>query len=109
MSISKRILFGDDPSDDGARQLLADQTARFLEPFKFKIPSRRRNRLSARPYWDPFWASCIEAAARELEIQIVHINDQACTRTQLDADVVRKRSEEIHRRKIKDHSTRYVR
>jgi hypothetical protein len=54
MSVSKRILFGDDPADDEARSTLADSTRHFLEPYKFKIAIRRRNRASVPPYWDPF-------------------------------------------------------
>ena len=50
MSLSKRILFGDDPADDEARAQLHEKTLKYLEPFKFKIPTRRRNRLGIGGY-----------------------------------------------------------
>jgi hypothetical protein len=49
MSMSKRLLFGDNPADDAARQRLAEETRQFLERFKFTIPTRRRNRLGVGP------------------------------------------------------------
>jgi hypothetical protein len=100
VSVSKRILFGNDPADDNARQRLAEETRAFLEPFKFKIPARRKNRLGLGPYWDPFWRSSLSSAAKELDIKIVHINDQVCTASQAEADAVRSRAEVIHQARL---------
>ncbi|WP_441255674.1 hypothetical protein [Tardiphaga sp. 285_C5_N1_2] len=62
MSMSKRMLFGNDPVDDHIREKLRKDTEEFLEPFKFKIPTRRKNRLGRGPHWDPYWRSCLTAA-----------------------------------------------
>jgi hypothetical protein len=100
VSLSKRILFGNDPADEGARQQLREETARYLDGFKFKIPTRRRNRLGVGPHWDPFWPSSVMAAAKELNVVTVQINDQVCTRTQAHSDAVRVRAQAIHQTKV---------
>jgi hypothetical protein len=96
MSMSKRILFGNDPADDHIREKMREDTIAFLEPFKFKIPTRRKNRLGRGPHWDPYWRSCLTAAAEELGVEKVHINDQLCVRTQAEAKVVKSRAEALH-------------
>ncbi len=99
MSLSKRIFFSNDPADDEARRRLDEQTRRRLSPFKFKIPTRRRNRLSTSPYWDPMWQASLIAAAKELTVETVFINDQMCVRTREEAEAIRARAEAIHRAK----------
>lgn len=89
MSYSKRVLFGDDPADDAARRHIAETTAKYLEPFQFKVPTRRRNRRKVGPYWDGAWPSIVAAAAKNLNIDSVQINDQRCFKTQKDADAVK--------------------
>jgi hypothetical protein len=101
MSMSKRILFGNDPADDHIREKKRKDTEAFLEPFKFKIPTRRRNRLGRGPHWDPYWRSCLTAAAEELSIEAVQINDQLCVKTQAHAVAIKNRAEELHRARIK--------
>jgi hypothetical protein len=106
MSYSKRILFGDDPADDPIRAQLQAQTEKFLEPFKFKVPTRRRNRSGGGPYWDAAWHSCVIAAATELNVRTVNINSQVCMRSQAEADAVRSRAEEIHAKKLDERVLR---
>ncbi len=96
MSYSKRVLFGDDPADDAIRQQLAQRMEQWLEPFKFTIPTRRRNRLNVGPYWDSSWPSVIASTAKELKIDFVRINDQLCFKTQAEADAVKALSEKRH-------------
>jgi hypothetical protein len=97
MSLSKRILFGDDPADGEARARLYEQTCKHLEQFKFKIPTRRRNRLAIGGYWDAIWPGSLQSAAKELNVQTVQINSQLCTRTQPEADSISARAEVIWR------------
>src|SRR5712691_11261559 len=78
MSLSKRILFGDDPADREARARLDEQTCKHLEQFKFKIPTRRRNRSAIGGYWDAIWPGSLQSA-KELNMQTVQINSQLCT------------------------------
>jgi hypothetical protein len=96
LSMSKRLLFGDNPADDVARQRLVEATQKFLEPFTFKISTRRRNRLAAGPYWDTAWGSTLRTAADDLDIKAVQINSQFCVRTQAEADAIRARAETLH-------------
>lgn len=103
MSYSKRILFGDDPADDGVRQRLSETVSRRLEPFKFTIPTRRRNRLGAGPHWDRFWPWNLTAAAKELSIETVQINSKMCVRTQAECDAIRARAEVLHQASIKEY------
>lgn len=104
MSMSKRLLFGDNPADDAARQRLADETRQFLERFKFTIPTRRRNRLGVGPHWDSAWGSSLRSAADELSVKGVQINSQFCVQTQADATAVRALAEAIHQAKLERYS-----
>ena len=102
MSLSKRILFGNDPADDEARSRIHENTLKYLEPFKFKIRTRRRNRLPIGGYWDTIWPGSVQSAADELNMQTVRINSHVCTKTQAEADLVSARAEEIYRART-DH------
>jgi hypothetical protein len=104
--MSKRLLFGDNSADDGARQRLADETRHFLERFKFTIPTRRRNRLGVGPHWDSAWGSSLRSAADELNIEAVQINSQFCVQTQTDATAIRARAEAIHQARLERYSDR---
>jgi hypothetical protein len=55
VSYSKRVLFGDDPADDAIRQQMAQRMEQWLEPFKFTVPTRRRNRRNVGLCWDSWW------------------------------------------------------
>ncbi|QQN66756.1 hypothetical protein JIR23_14245 [Bradyrhizobium diazoefficiens] len=101
MSLSKRILFGDHPADDGARARLREQTLKRLELFKFKIPARRRNRMGMGGYWDSIWPGSVQSAADELNIDTVQINSQVCTKSQGEADAISARAKEIHQERAK--------
>jgi len=76
---------------------LYEQTFKHLEKFKFKIPTRRRNRLAIGGYWDAIWPGSLQSAAKELNVQTVQINSQLCTRTQPEADSISARAEVIWR------------
>lgn len=106
MSYSKRISFGDDAADDAIRAQLQANTERLLEPFKFKVSTRRRNRSGAGPYWDAVWHSSVIAAATELNVQTVNINNQVCMRSQAEADAVRARAEAMHAKKLEERVLR---
>jgi hypothetical protein len=107
MSYSKRILFGDNPADDGIRQQIVQRMEQWLEPFKFTIPMRRRNRLNVGPHWDSWWPSIIASTAKELKIDFVRINDQLCFKTQAEAEEVRVLSEKRHRAEIEKFLATY--
>jgi len=100
MSFSKRILFGNNPTDDHLRKRLADLTLGRLKHFQFKVSLRKRNRTGFGPHWDPFWRSSVHEAAAELKIETVNINDQACTKTQAEADAIKLRAELVHKAKV---------
>lgn len=106
MSFSKRILFGDDPRDDTVRAQMQEQTRAFLEPFKFKIPTRRKNPLPG-PRWDLRWLSALQRAIAELKFETVNINDQVCTRSKDEAALIKARAEELYRRTL-DEDTKYL-
>jgi hypothetical protein len=101
MSYCKRVLFGDDPADDEARQQIAQATANYLAPFTFKIPTRRKNRLKVGPYWDGAWSSIVAEAAKALNIESVQINDQRCFKSQEEADAVNALAEQNHQAWLK--------
>jgi hypothetical protein len=97
MSLSKRILFGNDPADDGARAKLHEKTRQVVELFTFKIPPRRRNRLKYGAYWDSIWPGCVCRAADELGLEYVTINSSVCLKTKAEADSVIARAEVLYR------------
>ncbi|QWG18794.1 hypothetical protein KMZ68_02555 [Bradyrhizobium sediminis] len=101
MGYSKRVLFGDDPADDEARQRIAQSTANYLAPFTFKIPTRRKNRLKIGQYWDGAWPSIVAEAAKALNIESVQINDQRCFKSQEEADSVKALAEQNHQAWVK--------
>lgn len=100
MSYSKRIFFGDDPADDHIRLLIAAQTIKRIEAFKFQIPLRRRNRHMGRPHWDPRWPSIVQSAAEELKIETIQVNDQQRFKTKADSDAVKDLSEKRYKERI---------
>jgi hypothetical protein len=103
MSYSKRILFGDDPTDDPIRAQLQEKTRAFLEPFTFKIPTRRKNPLPG-PRWDPRWRWALHRAVDELDIETVNINDQVCARSKADADLIRAKAEKLYQEALRSVS-----
>lgn len=76
MSLTKRIFREKDPAFEDVRQNHAISNEEYFKQFPFRLPTRR---LPKRPIynkrWDPLWPSCINKAARELDIETVHIND----------------------------------
>jgi hypothetical protein len=100
MSLSKRILFGDDPADDAARAALRERARRLIELFTFRIPTRRRNRLGIGPYWDPNWPGCVYRAAKELKVEHITINSHVCTQTQADADSIVTQAEVLYKASV---------
>ncbi|MCP3476078.1 hypothetical protein NLM33_38260 [Bradyrhizobium sp. CCGUVB1N3] len=101
MSLSKRILFGDDPANDEARARIHERILKRLELFTFKIPTRRRNRLGMGGYWDPIWPGSVQSAAGELKIDTVQINSHVCTRSQAEADAISARATEVYQERVK--------
>lgn len=104
MSYSKRVLFGGDPADDGARIAIAVAAAKKIDEFRYKIPMRRKNRLGNTPRWDPFWPNSIERAAKELGIAYIQVNDQICTRTREEAARVKEKAELLWEQRHVDFS-----
>jgi len=97
MSLSKRILFGNDPADGAARAHLYEQARQVVELFTFTIPTRRRNRLGIWPYWDSIWPGCVHRAADQLNLEHVTINSRVCTKTQADADSIVAQAEALYK------------
>jgi hypothetical protein len=100
VGLTKTILFGDDPAHDAIRQAMSDAAANRIAAFPFSIPTRRRNRIRQRPYWDPYWPSSVSSAAKELGIGTILVNSRRCTRTKEEADAILFRAEKIHAQKI---------
>jgi hypothetical protein len=104
MSVSKRILFGDDPAYDQARREIVENVSQTIDAYKFSIPTRRRNRLGSGPYWDATWPSCVHSAADELGIRTIGVNSRICTKTQEEADAILAQAALIHKKRIAERS-----
>jgi len=106
MSLTKTILFGNDPAHDGIRQTISEAAARRIAAFPFSIPTRRKNRLGRGPYWDPFWPHSVSSAAKELGIETILVNSKCCTQTDNEARAIRDRAEAIHKNQIAEWERR---
>jgi hypothetical protein len=92
VSLTKRIWIDRDPAYESARREYAEKAAEYRSEFIIRLPIRRRNSLASRPHWDPIWPSSLARAARELEIEIVNVNEGMFFRTVVDRDEVEKRA-----------------
>lgn len=100
MSLTKRIFIDRDPAYAEVRRKAAEEIRQHLAAFTHRLPTRRRNRWSARPHWDPLWPSSLAEAARELGIESVNVNDGMLFRTAVDRDAVKVRAEELWQVKV---------
>jgi hypothetical protein len=94
MSMTKRILFGNDPRDDAVRERMRAETSNYLSGFPHRIAMNRRNPTGA-THWDTSWRMSLEAAARELQLEVVRINGGMFTREEAQRDSLRSRAEAI--------------
>lgn len=62
-----------------------------------RIPTRRKNPLHGRR-WDPNWPSCLSRAARDLGVEAVNINDGLFVATEVEAERVKERAQELWER-----------
>ena len=90
MSMTKRYLF--DPAFAEQRRQAAETA---VAAFPHRLPARRRNKLSARPYWDPLWESALYGAAAELKIAHITVNASLGFASEADRDRVRERAESL--------------
>lgn len=87
MSMSKRLLFDNDPAD-AARERLRALTRDHLAPFVHRLPLRRRN-PNGWPYWDPLWRAAVLEAARALGVETAIVNGALRLKSVEDRDAVR--------------------
>lgn len=107
MSLTKTILFGDDPAHDGIRHAMSEAAARRIAAFPFSIPTRRKNRLGRGPYWDPFWSYSVSSAAKKLGIETIRVNSKCCAQTAEQASAIRSHAETIHKKEIAEWERRF--
>lgn len=92
MSMSKRYLF--DPEFVPQRQAEAEAA---INAFPYRLPARRKNKVSASPRWDPLWEDAISSAAGKLGVEHIRVNDGICFRLAADRDRVLERAEVLWR------------
>lgn len=96
MGMSKRLMFGRNPLDDGARSRIRQQTSDYLSEFAHRLPLKRKARDGAR-YWDNLWPISVQQAADELGHEVVNINEGLCAREAEHIEAIRTRAEAIWR------------
>lgn len=96
MSMSKRLLFGNNPLDDSARMRLGEATARFRQDFQYRLPMKRKAK-GGRQYWDSLWPCSIQRAVRELGYEVVRVNDGLFAREPRHIEEIKLRAEAIRR------------
>lgn len=107
MSYSKRLLFENHPADNAARAQLQADIGRRIDQFPAKVPTRRKNRLPTSARWDPLWEGCLDAAARELSIETIRVNEQVCTRTDAEAARLKAHAETLWAKELIEFRQRY--
>lgn len=88
MSMSKRLLFDNNPADAAARERLGVLTRDHLALFVHRLPLRRRN-PNGWPYWDPLWRAAVLEAAKALGVETAIVNGALRLKSVEDRDAVR--------------------
>lgn len=96
MSMSKRLLFGNNPLDDGARKRLAESAAEYRQQFRYRLPMKRKA-TSGSQYWDRLWPISVERAVRELGYDVLRVNDGLFARDAEHIEAIKRRAEEFWR------------
>lgn len=92
VSRTKAFLFDRLPQDDALRAELSRERAEHARAFAVRIPTRRRN-PQGQPRWDPLWPASLHAAAKELGIDCIQINDGLHLRSTDERNAVLERAE----------------
>ena len=94
MSMSKRLLFCNNPLDDRARKRLTEAAAEHRQQFRYRLPMKRKA-TSGSQYWDRLWPISVERAVRELGYDVLRVNDGLFARDADHIETIRSRAEEI--------------
>ena len=92
MSLTKRVWFEQDSLYTDVRDRYQAEGMKYREQFKFRIPLLRRG-SAGRPYWEPAWPYCVDAAVKELELETIQLNSGLYFRSQDDLDRARTAAE----------------
>jgi hypothetical protein len=95
MGLTKRIFVERDPAYADVRRQYAHETTRYLKQFPFRIGTRRRNRMAAKPYWDSTWRVSLQRAGKELGIEVAWVNDSVFLRTEAEMALLQGRAETL--------------
>jgi hypothetical protein len=97
VSISKQILFGDDPRYDDARALLREHAREAVDAHPARLRGKRKGTHGG---WCHVWEGAVSSAAKELGIQYIIINSRFAFRTNEDRDAVETRAEIIRSERL---------
>lgn len=94
MSATKRLLLGGGRQSEPFKSAWSAKLDELSARLTVRIPTRRKNPLYGRR-WDPGWPSCLSQAARDLEIETVHINDGMFVATDAEAERVKAHAQKL--------------
>lgn len=100
MSLTKRIWIEKDPAYEEVRRRYAEEAWQHIREFKFRAPLRRRNRCASGPHWDPLWPRSLERAAKDLELEVVRVNNGMFFRTSEQRDAALALAEDHWRQEV---------
>lgn len=100
MSLTKELLFGENPLFDKDRERLREQAAATVA--KFPIPLRGK-RKGADGKWSPHWDVSVVQSAKELGIQYIRVNSRFAFQTQADKTAVTERAESIWQANVAEY------
>lgn len=83
MSLTKRVWIDRHPDYQDVRERHHAAGIKYKQQFEFRIPLRRRG-TKGRPYWEPAWPHCVNAAVKELALDTIQLNSGLYFRTRED-------------------------
>lgn len=96
MSMSKRIMFDDDPRHDEIRAEIKRRTWDYIDQFKFRIQGSKLKMRDGKRRKDAFWGYALHRAVRELNTECVSVNGGLFFRTVQERDAVLKLANTIY-------------
>ena len=95
MSMSKRILFGNDPQHDEISAEIKRRNWEYVDQFPFRISSMKFKNKDGKRRKDVFWDYALMKAESSVKTESVRVNGGVFFRTEHERDAVLKIAAEI--------------
>lgn len=96
MSMSKRILFDNDPKHDEIRAEIRRRNSEFIEQFQYRVPDTKFKIKDGKRRKDAFWGYALSTALKEVTVEFVTVNGGVFFMSEQERDIVLKRALNIY-------------